>query len=84
MGLFDQIKNGLKKTARQLSSGLGQMLYSSQALNPETLVLLEEQLIFCDAGVETAKAIIKEMSEKMANLPGSSPPLARQVLKEVV
>jgi len=84
MGLFDQIKNGLNKTARQLSTGLGQILHSAQPLNQETLALLEEQLILCDTGVETAKAIIKELIEKNASLPVSSPPHTRQLLKEVV
>jgi len=84
MGLFDQIKNGLKKTARQLSSGLGQILHSSQPISRETLALLEEQLILCDTGVETAQAIVKELSEKAAALPASSIPVGKQLLKEVV
>jgi fused signal recognition particle receptor len=84
MGLFDQIKNGLKKTARQLSTGLGQILYSSQPLSQETLALLEEQLILCDTGAETAKSIIKELTEKNASLQVSGPPQTRQLLTEVV
>jgi fused signal recognition particle receptor len=84
MGLFDQIKNGLEKTARQLSSGLGQILHSSQPISRETLALLEEQLILCDTGVETAQAIVKELSEKAAALPASSIPVGKQLLKEVV
>src|SRR5208282_4867889 len=84
MGLFDQIKDGLKKTARQLSTGLGQILHSNQPLSRETMALLEEQLILCDTGVETAKAIIKELTEKTASLQASSLPLVRQLLMEVV
>jgi fused signal recognition particle receptor len=84
MGLFDQIKNGLKKTARQFSAGLGQILHSSQPLSRETLALLEERLILCDAGVETTKAIVKELSEKAASLPASGIPFAKQLLKEVI
>ena len=84
MGLFDQIKNGLKKTARQFSSGVGQILHSSQPLSRETLSLLEDQLILCDAGVETAKSMMKELSEKNASNHDSDPPLARELLREVV
>ncbi len=84
MGLFEKLKEGLKKTARQLSSGLGQILHSSQPLSRETLSRLEEQLILCDTGTETAKAIVQEIVEKAGSLPPSTLPSARQLLIEVV
>jgi fused signal recognition particle receptor len=84
MGLFDKIKEGLTKTARQFSAGLGQVLHTSQPLSRETLALLEEQLILCDTGSETAKSIVKELMDKSTSLPSASLPQARLLLKEVV
>ncbi len=63
MGLFDKFKNGLRKTAQQLTAPLESFLKRPEALSSATLQELEERLVAADMGAATAQAIIKETVE---------------------
>jgi fused signal recognition particle receptor len=63
MGLFDKFRNGLRKTAQQLSAPLENFFKGSAQLSEATLVELEEKLVRADIGSVTAKAITLEIRE---------------------
>lgn len=63
MGLFDKFKNGLRKTAQQLTAPLEIFLKGQEALSDATLRELEERLVATDMGSATAQAIVEEISE---------------------
>src|SRR6266481_3246153 len=65
MGLFDKIKNGLKKTAQQLTGNLETLLKGSVKLSGATLEQIEESLVACDMGAETAQSVVREVEEGM-------------------
>jgi fused signal recognition particle receptor len=64
MGLFDQFKKGLQKTAQGLLGGLSELLQGGRTLSDEDLKRLEERLILADVGQALAKTITAEIKEK--------------------
>jgi len=79
MGLFDRIKDGLRKTAQLLTTDLG-ALAKGDALSPEAIRELEERLVRCDVGSVTAGKIAKEAAEFATKTPG--PQALAQGLRE--
>src|SRR5258708_26105672 len=65
MGLLEKFKNGLKKTAQQLTDNLDSLLKGPVKLSEATLDQMEESLVACDMGAETAQAIVREVEEAM-------------------
>jgi fused signal recognition particle receptor len=71
MGLFEKFKIGLKKTAQQLTGNLESLLKGSVKLSEATLEQMEESLVACDMGTETAQAIVREVEEGMKREQGA-------------
>ena len=67
MGLFDKFKNGLLKTAQQLTGNLQSFLQGTTQLSKQTLKELEEGLVRADVGSMTARAIAKEVETAVKN-----------------
>jgi fused signal recognition particle receptor len=67
MGLFDKFKNGLLKTAQQLTGNLQSFLQGTTQLSKQTLKELEEGLVRADVGSMTARAIAKEVETSVKN-----------------
>ena len=63
MGIFDKFKNGLRKTAQQLTAPLGTILKGQEQLSEAALGELEEKLVAADMGAVTAQAVIREIRE---------------------
>lgn len=63
MGLFEKLKNGLKKTTQQFSQGLGFLLKAEPRLSKEELETLEENLVRADVGVSTARQLAREVED---------------------
>jgi fused signal recognition particle receptor len=82
MGLFDQFKKGLQKTAQGLLGGLSELFQGGGALSDENLKRLEERLILADVGQALAKAITAEIKEKARK--SSEPVEGAALLKEVL
>ena len=82
MGLFDKFKNGLRKTAQQLTAPLESLLKGTRQLPEAALGELEERLVATDMGTLTAQSIIQEIKEsarKEGKLdPASLTPLLRK------
>lgn len=65
MGLFEKIKAGLQKTARQLSTNLESVFKETTTLPDSAVAEMEESLVATDIGAETAKAITQEVRENL-------------------
>ncbi|HUO57343.1 MAG TPA: signal recognition particle-docking protein FtsY [bacterium] len=65
MGLFDKFKNGLRKTAQQITGNLETLLKGGARLTAESRAELEERLLAADVGAVTAQAIIREVEENL-------------------
>ncbi|HVM32949.1 MAG TPA: signal recognition particle-docking protein FtsY [bacterium] len=64
MGLFDQFKKGLQKTAQGLWGGLSDLFQGGGALSDKDLGRLEEGLLLADVGLKTAQALTAEIKQK--------------------
>ena len=62
MNIFEKFKLGLSKSSRSLSSGLNELIFKKK-IDENMLDELEDFLIQCDVGVESAK----ELREKFAS-----------------
>jgi signal recognition particle-docking protein FtsY len=63
MGVFEKLKNGLKKTRESISNKIDQVLVSFGKVDEELFEELEEILITSDVGVETSMNIIQQLRE---------------------
>jgi len=63
MNIFNKFKLGLNKSSKNLSSGLNDLIFKEK-VDENTLNELEDFLIQCDVGVESAK----ELREKFKNI----------------
>ena len=71
MGIFDKFKIGLSKSSKSLSSGLNDLIFKKK-INENTLNELEDFLIQCDVGVESAKELREKFSNTKVNPKESS------------
>ena len=61
MGLFDKIKEGLRKTREAVSRQISLMLHSFTKIDEDLFEELEELLVMGDVGVNTAEKICSEL-----------------------
>ena len=61
MGLFDKIKEGLKKTRDAVSRQISLMLHSFTKIDEDLFEELEELLVMGDVGMATAEKICSEL-----------------------
>lgn len=66
LSLFDKIKQGLARTGKPLSSGLGDLLLGKKSIDDEVLEELETLLLTADIGVDATEEIIETLTEKVA------------------
>ena len=62
MGILDRFRIGLNKSSKNLSSGLNELIFKKK-IDKNILDELEDFLIQCDVGVESAKDLRKKFSE---------------------
>lgn len=65
MGIFQKIRDGLKKTRDSLMKGLRRMLGSFTKIDEELFEQLEETMIMGDMGAETAIKICDELRDRV-------------------
>lgn len=63
-GFFGRLRNGLSKTREQLAQGLGNLLLGEKEIDESALEDLEAALLMTDVGLETAQAIIAELTDR--------------------
>lgn len=65
-GFFARFKRGLSKTRHQLGDGIGRLLLGKKEIDAELLDELEVLLLSADVGMDTSKAILKQLSDDLA------------------
>ncbi len=65
MGIFDKIRNGLRKTREAVGGTISNVIRSFSSDRDEMLDELEETLIMADLGVNTAMNIIEKLRESI-------------------
>lgn len=84
MGLFDKIKNGLKKTRSGVAGQINNMLGSFTNIDEELFEELEEMLICADIGAKTSAKICEKLRERVKQEREEDPSKVFELLKEVV
>jgi fused signal recognition particle receptor len=64
MGVFDKLKQGLKKTHQLLKTDVRDVFKTGEILDEEKLRQFESRLVLSDMGVSAADAIIAELREQ--------------------
>ena len=72
MGIFDKIREGLKKTRDSISGQITQMVNSFTKIDEELFEELEELLVMGDVGVPTATYITGQLRQKVPSWRTSS------------
>ena len=65
MGLFEKLKNGLKKTTDSIADKIGGLFKSSKKIDEDFFEELEETLITADLGAETAIEICDRLRDEV-------------------
>lgn len=84
MGLFEKIKEGLKKTKDSMMKQVEQVLNSFTKIDENFFEELEETLILCDIGVATSQKICAELRKKVKERGLTDPGAIKSVLKEII
>lgn len=84
MGLFEKLKNGLKKTKASMMGKIESLLHSFTKIDEELFEELEETLIMCDIGVETSMKICDKLREKVKQEGVTNPEMIKDMLKDVI
>jgi len=84
MGVFDKLKNGLKKTRESIAQKIDQVLVSFGKVDEELFEELEENLITADVGVETSVAIIDQLRDMVKKEKITTAEGVRQAIKRII
>lgn len=84
MGLFEKLKNGLRKTKNSMMGKIEGLLKRFSKIDEELFEELEETLILCDIGVNTSVKICDELRERVKKENVKDPELIKDMLKDVI
>ncbi|MBQ1507035.1 MAG: signal recognition particle-docking protein FtsY [Ruminococcus sp.] len=84
MGLFNKIKEGLKKTRNAVMGQIDSMLKSFTKIDEELFEELEELLVMGDVGVPTAEKICKELRVRVKKEGVTDPERINGLLEEII
>ncbi len=84
MGLFEKIKQGLKKTRDNISGQIQSMLHSFTKIDEELFEELEELLVMGDVGMPTAERICGELRARVKQEGITDPARIQSMLQEIV
>ncbi len=84
MGIFDKIKQGLKKTRSSIVDNFNSIINSFTKIDEELFEELEELLIMSDMGVETSVQICDMMRKKIKEQGITDPTVIRSMMKEII
>ena len=84
MGLFDKIKQGLKKTRDNISNQITMMLNSFTKIDEDLFEELEELLIMGDVSMNTAGRICEQLRKKVKEQGITDPNKIMSLLEDVV
>ena len=88
MGLFDKLKEGLRKTKESMMKKVEGVIHSFTKIDEDFLEELEETLIMSDVGMQTAEGLIaalrKKIKETGATDTGAVTGLLREIIAEML
>ena len=84
MGLFDKIKNGLRKTREVFSGRMDELVETYTELEDDFYEDLTDILIMADVGVPTSELAVSRLREKCQREKIGNPEKAREALKEIL
>ncbi len=84
MGLFEKIKNGLRKTRDALFGRIDKLLKSFTKIDDELFEELEELLVMGDVGMYTAEKICDELRKRVKSDGITDPTEIRRLLEDVI
>ena len=84
MGLFEKIKNGLRKTRDALFGRIDKLLKSFTKIDDELFEELEELLVMGDVGMYTAEKICDELRKRVKSEGITDPTEIRRLLEDVI
>ncbi len=84
MGLFDKIKNGLRRTREALSGRMDELVETYKELDDDFYEDLTDILIMADVGMTTADLAVSRLREKCTSEKIGNPEKAREALKEIL
>ena len=84
MGIFDKIKQGLKKTRSSIVDNFNSIINSFTKIDEELFEELEELLIMSDMGVETSVQICDMMRKKIKEQGITDPAVIRSMMREII
>lgn len=65
-GLWRRLKSGLSRTSRGLTSGLADLFLGRKEIDAEVLEELETRLLLADVGIDATRAIIDDLTDRVA------------------
>lgn len=84
MGLFDKIRNGMKRTREVFSGRMDELVENYKELDDEFYEDLSDILIMADVGMETTNLAVGRLREKCQTEKIGDPAKAREALKEIL
>ena len=84
MGFFDKLKAGLTKTRYSFVAGIENVVLGKKKIDDQLLEDLEEVMIMGDLGVETTRAIIDRVQEKVKRKELTDADLLKKEIKEQI
>ena len=84
MGLFDKIKNGLKKTRDLFTGRMDELVENYKELDDDFYEDLTDILIMADVGVKTTEMAVNRLRERCKAEKIGDPAKAREALKDIL
>ena len=84
MGLFDKIKNGLKKTRDLFTGRMDELVENYKELDDDFYEDLTDILIMADLGVKTTEMAVNRLRERCRAEKIGDPAKAREALKDIL
>ena len=84
MGLFDKIKNGMKRTREAFSGRMDELVETYKELDDDFYDDLTDILIMADVGMPTAQLAVGRLREKCTSEKIGNPAKAKEALKEIL
>ena len=82
MGLFDKIKNGMKRTREAFSGRMDELVETYKELDDDFYDNLTDILIMADVHMPTAQLAVGRLREKCTSEKIGNPAKAKEALKE--
>ena len=84
MGLFDKIKNGMKRTREAFSGRMDELVETYKELDDDFYDDLTDILIMADVGMPTAQLAVGRLREKCTSEKIGNPAKEKEALKEIL